>query len=97
MLSCHSVVLPLAAPDPATCTSQLAVTPVSSVLVYGRAVGLSEQELKTALGLMDGVALGQYNAYKVRIPESARGTLRLGQLFRGLVRWIVRRGWLCKG
>ncbi|GAB4815965.1 hypothetical protein N2152v2_003011 [Parachlorella kessleri] len=49
----------------------VAITPISSALVYGQAVDLTEEELRIALGLFDSVAVGQYDAYKAALKDVA--------------------------
>ena len=59
--------LPLAAPALDSCTAaSAALSPASSLLVFGRSAGLSQGLLRSALGLSERIVIGQFDALTVR-------------------------------
>ena len=65
--------LPLAAPAPDSCVVSTALSPASSLLVFGRSAGLTQGLLRSALGLPERIVIGQFDALTVRIWRRTQG------------------------
>ena len=66
--------LPLAAPALDSCaTASVALSPASSLLVYGRPVGMTQGLMRLVLGLPERIVVGQFDAFTVRRREGRGG------------------------